>query len=250
MFQRFHRVLALAALLFGGALIAFLVMDVAPRPASGAPAMSPTIRHTVLNVSCTSAAAFGSAYTKITDIGDFTAASADSVVEVTYHGRVNVDTLAGTTGYCLRASCRRPAVTGGPGAGTHQHRRHQRRARLIYRDLPQPHCRRAHREHLGAHFHGQQWHWRARRSRLLELGRGHCARVHGVWLRLPANYDRGVSGKLKGARQRAAWPLRCFRNRPARGRRRGADGGRRRTRGRSPSGPGRWRWWRRACRGS
>jgi hypothetical protein len=98
MFQRFHRVLALAALLFGGALIAFLVMDVAPRPASGAPAMSPTIRHTVLNVSCTSAAAFGSAYTKITDIGDFTAASADSVVEVTYHGRVNVDTLTGTTG--------------------------------------------------------------------------------------------------------------------------------------------------------
>ena len=98
MFQRFYRPLVLAALLFSGALVALLVVYSAPRAASGAPAMSPSIRHTVLNVSCTSAANFGSTYTKITDIGAFTAASADSVVEVTYHGRVAVDTLIGATG--------------------------------------------------------------------------------------------------------------------------------------------------------
>jgi hypothetical protein len=49
-------------------------------------------------VSCVSAPVFGSDYTKITDIGDFTVESADSVVEVTFQGRVNVDTLVGATG--------------------------------------------------------------------------------------------------------------------------------------------------------
>lgn len=98
MSQRFVRSLAMLALVFAGAVLALLFMQGTPRVARGAAALSPTVRHTVLNVSCDSVANFGSEYAKIKDIGNFTVESGDSAVEVTYQGRVNVDTLVGATG--------------------------------------------------------------------------------------------------------------------------------------------------------
>jgi hypothetical protein len=98
MLQRLARPLTMLALVFGGAAMALLLVQNAPRAVSGASALSPNVRHTILNVSCVSAPAFDQNYTKITDVGDFTVVGADSVVELTYHGRVNVDTLVGATG--------------------------------------------------------------------------------------------------------------------------------------------------------
>lgn len=98
--KRFYRALSTFALVFSGAVLALLLVQNAPRPASGAGALSPTVRHTIINVSCQSAAAFGDAYVKVTNTGnfDFEVLGSDSVVELTFQGRVNVDTLVGATG--------------------------------------------------------------------------------------------------------------------------------------------------------
>ncbi len=99
MWQRMAQPLSMLALVFSGALVALLLVQNAARPVSGAAgAFSPNVRHTILNVSCISAPAFTSTYTKITDVGDFEVLGSESVVELTYQGRVNVDTLTGTTG--------------------------------------------------------------------------------------------------------------------------------------------------------
>lgn len=98
MSARVYRWLAVVGFVCGGVLVGFLVLGGGPRAASGAPNLTPTVRHTVLDVSCVSAPFFGSDYVKITDIGDFEVVSADAAVEVTYQGRVNVSTLTGATG--------------------------------------------------------------------------------------------------------------------------------------------------------
>ncbi len=106
MSQRFYRPLVTCALVAGGALFALFFLQNGPRAARSATSLTPYVHHTILNVSCVSAANFNQEYTKITDIGDFTVVSDDAVVEVTYQGRVNVDTLTGTSGtvYELRVN--------------------------------------------------------------------------------------------------------------------------------------------------
>jgi hypothetical protein len=99
MLQRLLRPLSVALLIFSSAFLATLVAHGYSGSLTGAArAMSPTIQHTVLPVNCLSTPAFTSSYSKLSDFGTFTVASGESVVEVTFHGRIGVDSLTGTTG--------------------------------------------------------------------------------------------------------------------------------------------------------
>lgn len=54
------------------------------------------LRVTTLNVTCTSIASITTTYQKLADIGSFNKVAADSVVEVSFHGRIAVNSMAGT----------------------------------------------------------------------------------------------------------------------------------------------------------
>ena len=92
------RLLSAALLVVSTALLTILVMQFAPQPANAAANMSPSVRHTVLPVTCTSVENFDSNYRKIADFGDFLVSSPDATVEATFYGRVSVDVLVGASG--------------------------------------------------------------------------------------------------------------------------------------------------------
>jgi hypothetical protein len=54
------------------------------------------IRVSQINVSCASVASFSSTFVKISDLGTFTKAEANSTMHVTYEGRVTANTISGT----------------------------------------------------------------------------------------------------------------------------------------------------------
>jgi hypothetical protein len=95
MLQRLLRPLSVALLIFSSVFLATLVAHGYSNSLAGtARAMSPTIQHTVLPVNCTSLANVTTSLTKLADIGTFTVASGDSVVEATFHGRISMQSLA------------------------------------------------------------------------------------------------------------------------------------------------------------
>jgi len=53
---------------------------------------------TVLNVDCTSASSFSTSYKKIIDVGTFTKLDDDSLLDITFNGRIYVESFAGSTG--------------------------------------------------------------------------------------------------------------------------------------------------------
>jgi hypothetical protein len=97
MLQRMLRPLSVALLISATTFIATLVaQNNSLSSAAPASALSPTVHHTVLDVDCVSVPAFTSTYIKISDIGTFSVASADSVVEATFYGRIDVDSFGAT----------------------------------------------------------------------------------------------------------------------------------------------------------
>jgi hypothetical protein len=98
MFRHPIRPLVAAILISCVSLFTLLLIQIFPLPASAASAMSPTIHHTVIPVNCISTPNFTSEYTKISDFGTFEVLHPDSVVEATFNGRIDADTIIGTTG--------------------------------------------------------------------------------------------------------------------------------------------------------
>jgi hypothetical protein len=98
MFRQPVRPLVAVFLLTTAALITLLIVQIFPLPANAANALSASIHHTVLPVNCISTPNFTSAFTKISDFGTFEALSAESTVEATFYGRIDADTIVGTTG--------------------------------------------------------------------------------------------------------------------------------------------------------
>jgi hypothetical protein len=98
MFRHPIRPLVAAILISGGSLFTLFLIQIFPLPASAASAMSPTIHHTVIPVNCTSTPNFTNEYSKISDFGTFEVLHPDSVVEATFNGRIDADTIVGTSG--------------------------------------------------------------------------------------------------------------------------------------------------------
>lgn len=96
--KRLTHPMLIVLLVLSSALGAFLALQLAPQPANAAANMSPTVRHTVLPVTCISVASFSTTYTKIADFGDFMVDSPDATVEATFYGRVSADTLTDANG--------------------------------------------------------------------------------------------------------------------------------------------------------
>lgn len=97
MYKLTHPML-IVMLVASSALGAFLALQLAPQPVNAAANMSPSVRHTVLPVTCISVANFNNSFTKIADFGNFSVASPDATIEATFYGRVSADTLSSANG--------------------------------------------------------------------------------------------------------------------------------------------------------
>jgi hypothetical protein len=87
------RIAAVALLLFAVAAVAVSFRVGQTR---AAPSLSSSLVVTVLPVDCPdSSANIGSTFVKIADIGEIEAQSADSLVELAFHGRIYADTMTG-----------------------------------------------------------------------------------------------------------------------------------------------------------
>lgn len=63
-----------------------------------AAALQPALSHQVFNVNCVSVPSIGPTYSKLADLGTFTVYSPDSIVELTYNGRIYVSSFISGTG--------------------------------------------------------------------------------------------------------------------------------------------------------
>lgn len=90
--------LLIVAVIIFSTMTTVVILKFTPQPVFAAANMSPGVKYTVLYVTCSSVASFTSEYTKIKDFGTFQVSSPDSVVEVTFYGRVSAETLTDTSG--------------------------------------------------------------------------------------------------------------------------------------------------------
>ncbi|WP_374687535.1 hypothetical protein [Promineifilum sp.] len=87
------RVAAVALLLFAVAAVAAAYRVGQTR---AAPSATPAVAAHVLNLSCTSVDNVGASFVKIADVGQFTVQSPDSLVELTFYGRIYASFTNGT----------------------------------------------------------------------------------------------------------------------------------------------------------
>ena len=88
--QKRKRVLRLAVLVTTVCILAGGWLSFQAGRSSAAPSVKPAVIAQVLNVNCPSADVnIGSTYTKIQDIDVFTVQSTDSLVEITFNGRLH-----------------------------------------------------------------------------------------------------------------------------------------------------------------
>lgn len=74
--------------------------------------------YTVLDVDCTAAASFTTAYTKIVDVGNFTKLDDDSIVDITFNGRIYAESVGAGTGAIFELRVDDAASTNGHARAT------------------------------------------------------------------------------------------------------------------------------------
>lgn len=86
-----------SVLLLGVALALLLaVAGYTAGRSSAAPTVTPPVLSTVIQPACPTSVTAGSGYTKIADMGTFEVQAAESLIEVTFHGRVYASSTNGT----------------------------------------------------------------------------------------------------------------------------------------------------------